>query len=118
MPNRPDNGLLSTLADIPGLVQIPLTPVLLPVRAGIPRGSVVTCGLDSRDDQVSGPVSSKAPGGPAATPIGVFVLDDHEIVRRGIRGLLEAEPDIAVAGEAGTACTRGAGGGGLRSLVG
>ena len=48
-------------------------------------------------------VSSKASGGPAAKPIGVFVLDDHEIVRRGVRALLEAEPDIAVIGEAGTA---------------
>jgi DNA-binding NarL/FixJ family response regulator len=36
-------------------------------------------------------------------PIGVFVLDDQEIVRRGVRGLLEAEPDIRVIGEAGTA---------------
>ncbi len=48
-------------------------------------------------------MSSKASGGPAAAPIGVFVLDDHEIVRRGVRGLLEAEPDIVVVGEAGTA---------------
>ena len=35
--------------------------------------------------------------------IGVFLLDDHEIVRRGVRELLEAEPDITVVGEAGTA---------------
>ncbi len=35
--------------------------------------------------------------------IGVFLLDDHEIVRRGVRELLEAEPDIEVVGEAGTA---------------
>jgi two-component system, NarL family, response regulator DevR len=48
-------------------------------------------------------VTSKASGGPAAEPIGVFVLDDHEIVRRGVRGLLDAEPDITVIGEAGTA---------------
>jgi DNA-binding NarL/FixJ family response regulator len=48
-------------------------------------------------------VSNTAPGDPARTPIGVFVLDDHEIVRRGIRGLLGAEPDIQVIGEAGTA---------------
>src|SRR4051812_3321639 len=30
-------------------------------------------------------------------------MDDHEIVRRGVRDLLEAEPDITVVGEAGTA---------------
>jgi DNA-binding NarL/FixJ family response regulator len=40
---------------------------------------------------------------PATREIGVFLLDDHEIVRRGVRELLEAEPDIAVVGEAGTA---------------
>ena len=33
----------------------------------------------------------------------MFVLDDQEIVRRGVRGLLEAEPGIRVVGEAGTA---------------
>jgi two-component system response regulator DevR len=35
--------------------------------------------------------------------ITVFLLDDHEIVRRGIRDLLEAEGDIEVVGEASTA---------------
>lgn len=33
----------------------------------------------------------------------VFLLDDHEIVRRGLRELLEAEDDLQVVGEAGTA---------------
>ncbi len=33
----------------------------------------------------------------------VFLLDDHEIVRRGVRELLEAEGDLEVVGEAGTA---------------
>ena len=37
------------------------------------------------------------------TPLRVFLLDDHEIVRRGVRELLEAEEDIEVVGEAGTA---------------
>jgi len=35
--------------------------------------------------------------------IRVFLLDDHEIVRMGVRDLLEAEPGITVVGEAGTA---------------
>ena len=35
--------------------------------------------------------------------IGVFLVDDHEIVRRGVRDLLESQPDIVVVGEAGTA---------------
>jgi two-component system, NarL family, response regulator DevR len=37
------------------------------------------------------------------TQIRVFLLDDHEVVRRGIRGLLEQEPDLEVVGEADTA---------------
>jgi len=35
--------------------------------------------------------------------IRVFLLDDHEVVRRGVRELLEAEEDMEVVGEAGTA---------------
>jgi len=38
-------------------------------------------------------------------PIRVFLLDDHEVVRRGVRELLEAEPDISVVGEADRAET-------------
>ncbi|WP_030677350.1 response regulator [Streptomyces sp. NRRL B-1347] len=38
-----------------------------------------------------------------ASPLRVFILDDHEVVRRGIRDLLDAEPDIVVAGEASDA---------------
>ncbi len=34
--------------------------------------------------------------------IRVFLLDDHEIVRRGVRELLEADGDIEVVGEAAT----------------
>ena len=33
----------------------------------------------------------------------VFLLDDHEIVRRGVKELLESEGDLEVVGEAGTA---------------
>ncbi|WP_460110232.1 response regulator [Streptomyces sp. YKOK-J1] len=36
------------------------------------------------------------------SPIRVFLLDDHEVVRRGVRDLLNDEPDIEVVGEAGT----------------
>lgn len=35
--------------------------------------------------------------------IRIFLLDDHEIVRRGLRELFEAEDDLEVVGEAGTA---------------
>ena len=40
--------------------------------------------------------------GPDGT-IRVFLMDDHEVVRRGVQELLEAEPDIKVVGEASTA---------------
>ncbi len=33
----------------------------------------------------------------------IFLLDDHEIVRRGLRELIETEDDLEVVGEAGTA---------------
>ena len=42
---------------------------------------------------------------PARRQIKVFLLDDHEIVRRGVKDVLEAEPDITVVGEAGTAAS-------------
>lgn len=42
--------------------------------------------------------------------IRVFLLDDHELVREGLRAVLEREPDIEVVGEAATA------GDGLRGI--
>ncbi|XRQ12568.1 response regulator transcription factor, partial [Actinomadura welshii] len=38
-----------------------------------------------------------------AKPIKVFLVDDHEVVRRGVAALLSAEGDIEIAGEAGNA---------------
>lgn len=35
-------------------------------------------------------------------PLRVFLLDDHEIVRRGVRALLESEGDVEIVGEAST----------------
>ncbi|WP_189862040.1 response regulator [Streptomyces poonensis] len=43
---------------------------------------------------------SERPG--PGDPIRVFLLDDHEVVRRGVHDLLDDEPDITVVGEAGT----------------
>jgi two-component system response regulator DevR len=43
------------------------------------------------------------PHGTAGDPIRVYLLDDHEIVRRGLRELLESEGDITVVGESGLA---------------
>ncbi|MCL6668034.1 MULTISPECIES: response regulator [Streptomyces] len=44
---------------------------------------------------------SRRPG--PEEPIRVFLLDDHEVVRRGVHDLLNDEPDISVVGEAATA---------------
>ncbi|OKI02688.1 DNA-binding response regulator [Streptomyces sp. CB02923] len=40
---------------------------------------------------------------PTKAPVSVFLLDDHEVVRRGVHDLLDAEPDLTVVGEANTA---------------
>ena len=53
-----------------------------------------------RVDVTDAPQHPPAPEGEA---IRVFLLDDHEIVRRGIRELLESEGDIVVVGESGLA---------------
>jgi DNA-binding NarL/FixJ family response regulator len=41
--------------------------------------------------------------GTGKSAIRVFLLDDHEVVRLGLRDLLESQPDIQVVGEADTA---------------
>jgi len=46
---------------------------------------------------------SNVPDAPPGEAIKVFLLDDHELVRRGIRELLESEGDIVVVGESGLA---------------
>ncbi|MBL1088229.1 MULTISPECIES: response regulator [Streptomyces] len=46
---------------------------------------------------------SEAVGFSPQRPIRVFLVDDHEVVRRGVEDLLDAEPDIEVVGDAGTA---------------
>jgi two-component system response regulator DevR len=37
-----------------------------------------------------------------AVTLGVFILDDHEVVRAGLRAMLDATDDLVVVGEAGT----------------
>jgi DNA-binding NarL/FixJ family response regulator len=48
-------------------------------------------------------VSDATQGSDETGGIRVFLLDDHEIVRRGIKELLENEGDITVVGESGSA---------------
>ncbi|WP_460749261.1 response regulator [Myceligenerans cantabricum] len=39
----------------------------------------------------------------SGSAVSVFLVDDHEVVRRGVADLLGAEPDLEIVGEAGTA---------------
>lgn len=39
----------------------------------------------------------------STTPVRVYLLDDHELVRRGLRDLLSAEEDLQIVGESGSA---------------
>jgi DNA-binding NarL/FixJ family response regulator len=50
-------------------------------------------------------MDTRQPPAQDTRPIRVFLVDDHEILRVGLRKLLAAEPDIEVAGEAATART-------------
>ncbi len=49
---------------------------------------------------VSSPGRSEAPRGPRRS---VLIVDDHPIVRQGLRRLIESEPDLEVCGETDTA---------------
>src|SRR5216683_3597660 len=72
---------------------------------GPSAGEASAGGPNAGGPSAGGPSAGKARAGKARAGkrISVFLLDDHEIVRRGLRDLLEAEPDIDVIGEAGTA---------------
>ena len=37
-----------------------------------------------------------------AEPISVLIVDDHAVVRKGVRAYLEGQPDMTIAGEAGS----------------
>src|ERR1017187_6628696 len=73
--------------------------------------STTGCGREQRcQPQMNGraqpqPAETAPNGDKPRGQITVFLRDDHEIVRRGVRELLEAEPDITVVGEAGTAAS-------------
>ncbi|MEV0189581.1 response regulator transcription factor [Kitasatospora purpeofusca] len=45
---------------------------------------------------------TESPTAGAGGPVRVFLLDDHEVVRRGVHDLLDTEPDLHVVGEAAT----------------
>ncbi|MEV5607661.1 response regulator transcription factor [Streptomyces sp. NPDC052225] len=60
---------------------------------------------------------SQSRGFSADRPVRILLLDDHEVVRRGLRDLLGAEPDLEVVGEAATAAQAIARGPALRPDV-
>jgi PleD family two-component response regulator len=55
------------------------------------------------DDHSSDPDHPMVWEDPAVTtPLRIFLVDDHEVVRRGVRDMLEVEDDFEVVGEAGS----------------
>ena len=51
-----------------------------------------------------GGTTSPLPGGTeGGEPITIFVVDDHDVVRKGLRFYLSAHPEIGIVGEAGDA---------------
>lgn len=65
-------------------------------------GNASTGGSQPRDGSRGSAIPESA-GGAAAKSIRVYLLDDHELVRRGLRDLLSTEPDLQIVGESGTA---------------
>jgi two-component system, NarL family, response regulator DevR len=75
--------------------------------SGQTASGATASGQTASGDTASGEAGGGEAGGGEAgggqRRLSVFLLDDHEVVRRGVRDLLAAEPDIDVVGEAGTA---------------
>jgi hypothetical protein len=64
-------------------------------------------GMRNRVEQVAGALwvgsSCGATGGGADRMISVLLVDDHPVVRAGVRGMLAGEPGITVVGESASA---------------
>jgi DNA-binding NarL/FixJ family response regulator/signal transduction histidine kinase len=71
------------------------------VRSRIPMAAVMRPGASSESQhgpsRPSGPSPDISPG---AAPTRVLLVDDHSIVRQGIRRILDDQPDMEVVGEA------------------
>src|SRR5690348_10203755 len=82
-----------------------------PGRMRVCASRAQLAGVRTRTDRTHPPVRhhgrrtgmSQARQFSAQRPIRVFLMDDHEVVRRGVHDLLEAEADIEVIGEASSA---------------
>jgi two-component system response regulator DevR len=70
-----------------------------------PAEGRVRAGRAVHSDQIRCSTTPCCPGSgeDGVVTIRVFLLDDHELVRRGLRDLLETEDDLEVTGEASTA---------------
>src|SRR5271154_4213849 len=55
-----------------------------------------------REAEASAPDASRQQRGGFAMVVRVFLVDDHEVVRRGILDLLGSDPELEVVGEAGS----------------
>ncbi|MGV9851288.1 response regulator [Streptomyces sp. NPDC003442] len=53
------------------------------------------------DPTPPGPSTASTPSPTAAAPIRILLADDHALVRRGVRLILDREPDLEVVAEAG-----------------
>lgn len=73
--------------------------ILVRVPSDTTRPRPIEHGVNDDPEQSRPSGSSPQP----TLPVRVFVLDDHEVVRRGVRDLLEADGGIEVVGEAGNA---------------
>jgi PleD family two-component response regulator len=69
---------------------LPLSPAILIQFSAIPPPGVLKIHFMTNETQLTAPVS----------PIRLLVADDHSVVRRGIRQILEEYPDLRIAGEA------------------
>jgi DNA-binding NarL/FixJ family response regulator len=83
-----------------GTFEIRSTPGLgTEIRAVLPAiPAMPSSGALGIDPKATAQVGDVSPSEPA---IGVFIVDDHEVVRRGIRQMLEKAVGIDVVGEAG-----------------
>src|ERR671921_1200574 len=87
----------ATCATAPRTSAAPARSSRLPARARSSPGR-------SRSPETAAPATTVAPMTEQPTgKIRVFLLDDHEIVRRGLKELLESEGDIEVVGESALA---------------
>lgn len=70
------------------------------VRIVLPKGSYVPR-FDLADEAVSGADVRTRTGATGSAPTTIILVDDHVMLRRGLRALLDSEPDMRIVGEAG-----------------